>query len=202
MTQSVPPRAERENRLSSGAGKAAKSTVKGDIPAAVLDRYLIERDLRGRPERFFRDHRATEPMFQDRGRSLVSHSAYPDAVIDMLKIARHRGWSAVRVSGDPGFRREVWIQAQALGLEVKGHRPGERNRQAAGLEPRPPLSAEIADRMARAAVVVRRLIPDAALQTRLMAEALDRFQARRTARERAPDPTRDRHEAHDRSRSR
>lgn len=202
MSHSAPPQAERDNRLSPGAGKTARSTAKGDIPAAVLDRYLIERDLRGRPERFFRDHRATQPMFQDRGRSLVSHSAYPDAVTDMLKIARHRGWSVVRVSGDPGFRREVWIQAQALGLEVKGHRPRERDRQAAGLEPRPPLPAEIADRMARAAVVVRRLIPDAALQTRLMAEALDRFQARRTTRDRAPEPARDRHKARDRSRSR
>lgn len=197
MTEPVPPRASTPNRLSPGAAKTHRSTAKGDLPDAVIDRYLIERDLRGRPERFFRDHRATEPMFQDRGRSLVAYNAYPDAVIDMLKIARHRGWTAVRVSGDPGFRREVWIQAQALGLEVQGHRPRERDRQAAGLEPRPALPAEIADRMVRAAVVVRRLVPDAALQTRLMAEALDRFQARR-----APDQARDRHEARDRSRSR
>lgn len=197
MTEPVPPRAPTPNRLSPGAAKPHRSTAKGEVPDAVLDRYLIERDLRGRPERFFRDHRATEPMFQDRGRSLVAYNAYPDAVIDMLKIARHRGWTAVRVSGDPGFRREVWIQAQALGLEVQGHRPRDRDRQAAGLEPRPPLPTEIADRMARAAVVVRRLIPDAALQTRLMAEALDRFQARR-----APEQARDRDPARDRSRSR
>lgn len=194
MTDAVRNLAPAENRLT--AGKAPRSIAKGDVPGPLLDRYLIERDLRGRPERFFRDHRATEPMFEDRGRSLVSRSAYPDAVIDMLKIARHRGWTSVRVSGDLGFRREVWVQAQALGLEVQGHRARERDRQAAGLEPRPPLPAEIADRMARAAVVVRHIVPDAALQTRLIAEALDRFQARH--RERYPD----RNQGRDRVRSR
>lgn len=68
---------------------APTRTGKGDLPEAVLDRYLIERDRLGRPERFFREHRALEPMFRDRG--LVSARAYADAVADMLKIARHRG---------------------------------------------------------------------------------------------------------------
>ena len=70
---------------------APTRTGKGDLPEAVLDRYLIERDRLGRPERFFREHRASEPMFRDRGGSLVSAQAYADAVADMLKIARHRG---------------------------------------------------------------------------------------------------------------
>lgn len=132
----TPDAAAPSNRIGPAQGPAGsrRSTVKGDVPEAVLDRYLVERDLRGRPERFFRDHRAAEPMFRDRGRSLVSNQAYPDAIVEMLKIARHRGWEKVRVSGDPGFRREVWIQAQALGLEVQGHRPRERDRQAAGLD--------------------------------------------------------------------
>ncbi|MFC7380501.1 LPD7 domain-containing protein [Brevundimonas sp. GCM10030266] len=146
-----------------------------------MDRYLVERDLRGRPERFFRDHRAAEPMFRDRGRSLVSNQAYPDAVIDMLKIARHRGWDQIRVSGDPAFRREVWIQAQALGMEVQGHRPRERDRQAAG-EPRRQASPDLGARLDRAAVVVRALIADPAAQARLMARAVAR------AAERAPQP--------------
>ena len=129
------------NRLApaSSATGSRRSTAKGDVPEAVLDRYLVERDLRGRPERFFRDHRASEPTFRDRGGSLVSSQAYPDAVVDMLKIARHRGWDQVRVSGDPAFRREVWIQAQALGMEVQGHRPASAiGRPPASHIPKPP----------------------------------------------------------------
>jgi hypothetical protein len=198
VSEGVSNRRAAENRLTPGSGKTGRSTARGDVPAAVLDRYLIERDLHGRPARFFRDHRAAEPMFQDRGRALVAYSAYPDAVADMLKIARHRGWTSVRVSGDPAFRREVWIQAQTLGLEVQGHRPRDRDRQAAGLAPRPPLPAEIADRMAKAAVVVRRLIPGPSLQTRLITEAVDRFQARNPER----DGDRVRSRGRDRVRSR
>ncbi|MBI5940492.1 MAG: hypothetical protein HY859_08710 [Caulobacterales bacterium] len=158
------------------AGRTPRSTAKGDVPEAVLDRYLVERDRQGRPERYFRDHRVAEPMFHDRGRSLVSAQAYPDAVADMLKIARHRGWEQIRVAGDDAFRREVWIQAQALGLEVRGHRPRERDRQAAGQETRPPKRSDpdLAERLARAAVVVARLIPDPAAQTRLIARAWSR----------------------------
>ena len=147
----TPGAAAPSNRLGPAPGPAGsrRSIAKGDLPEAVLDRYLVERDLRGRPERFFRDHRAAEPMFCDRGRSLVSNQAYPDAVIDMLKIARHRGWDQVRVSGDPAFRREVWIQAQALGMEVQGHRPRERDRQAAGEPPPDPAGPRRAARPRR-----------------------------------------------------
>ncbi len=197
------PDAAPSHRLgpSSSPTGSRRSTAKGDVPEAVLDRYLVERDLRGRPERFFRDHRASEPMFRDQGRSLVSSQAYPDAVVDMLKIARHRGWDKVRVSGDPAFRREVWIQAQALGLEVQGHRPRERDRQAAGLDrPSPRRDAETAkahdalgERLAKAAIVVARLVPDAAIQTRLLEAAWARAgRPRPTEREPARGPDRQR----------
>lgn len=101
-----------QNRLAPASGPDAprpRSTAKGDMPAAVLDRYLVERDRQGRVAQFYRDHRATEPMFRDKGRSLIATQAYPDAVADMLKVARHRGWSKIRVAGDEAFRREVWV---------------------------------------------------------------------------------------------
>lgn len=162
------------NRISAAPATsgARRSTDKGDLPTEILDRYLIERDRRGRPERFFRDHRASEPMFRDQGRSLSSDRPYPDAIAAMLKIATHRGWTIIRVSGDDAFRREVWIQAQGLELEVRGHRPSDRDRQAAG-EPRRPHdpahdAADFARRREMAAVVVRTLIADPAAQARLL----------------------------------
>lgn len=180
-----------------------RSVAKGDVPEAMLDRYLIERDRQGRPERFFRDHRTAVPMFRDRGGSLVSTQAYPDAVADMLKIARHRGWTQIRVSGDETFRREVWIQAQALGLEVRGHRPRERDVQAAGRDGRRPDPSHgrsssrpaspdpLSERLARAAVVVAKLIPDPAIQARLLERARTRAEQRRSE-DRERPPARDR----------
>ncbi|WP_395943321.1 LPD7 domain-containing protein [Brevundimonas sp.] len=164
----------------------ARSRRRGDAPQAVLERYLIEHDRLGRPSRFYRDHRATEPMFRDEGRRLIATQAYPDAVADMLKIAKHRGWTEVRLSGDERFRREAWIQAQTLGLAVRGYSPRDRDRQAAGdrsastsAPDRRPFDAPMAeDRLRAAAAVVRRLIEDPAARIRLMTRAMDRLRDR------------------------
>lgn len=163
-----------------------RSVAKGEIPASILDRYLIERDRQGRPERFFRDHRAVDPMFTDEGKRLVTRQAYPDAVADMLKVAEHRGWTQVRVSGDETFRREAWVQARTLGLDVKGYQPRDRDRQAAGDQVRGPQTpadrsadssaVSVERRLKEAGVVLRRLITDPAAEARLIERAYQRAQ--------------------------
>lgn len=153
-----------------GRGEAKpRSTTKGDLPQAVLDRYLIERDLRGRPERFYRDHRTPDPAFRDQGRRLSTDRPYPDTIADMLRVAQHRGWTRLKVDGDDAFRREVWIQARAMGLEVKGYRPRQRDRQAAGA---PASRFPLEERLRMASAVVRSLIPDPDAQRRLLDHAV------------------------------
>lgn len=142
-----------------------RSTVKGDLPQAILDRYLIERDFRGRPERFYRDHRTPDPAFRDQGRRLSAGRPYPDTIADMLKVAQHRGWTRLKVDGDDAFRREVWIQARSMGLDVKGYRPRDRDRQAAG---QPANRRPLEERLRMASSVVRSLIPDPEAQRRLL----------------------------------
>lgn len=164
------------------ARTASRSTTKGEVPASLLDRYLIERDRQGRPERFYRDHRATDPMFRDEGKRLVTSQAYPDTVADMLRIAQHRGWTQVRVSGDEAFRREAWIQAKTIGMDVKGYQPRDRDRQSAGErfspdrpdQPAAPSKPSPEQRLKDAAVVVRRLVTDPAAQARLIERVYDR----------------------------
>lgn len=164
---------------------AGRSTAKGDVPPALLDRYLIERDRQGRPEAFFRDQRAPEPAFRDHGRRLSTGQAYPDTVADMLKVARHRGWTRLRVDGDEAFRRDVWIQARAQGLEVAGYRPRARDRQAAGEPPPTPKArASLDQRLHRASVVIRGLVADPEVQRRLLDRAAD-LTARRLGQDRS-----------------
>lgn len=145
-----------------------RSTTKGDLPQAILDRYLIERDLRGRPERFYRDHRTPDPAFRDQGRRLSTDRAYPDTVADMLKVAQHRGWTQLKVEGNEAFRREVWIQGRAMGLDIKGYQPRDRDRQAAG---QPPSRRPLEDRLRMASAVIRDLIPDPEARRRLLQHA-------------------------------
>ncbi|MEN5229732.1 LPD7 domain-containing protein [Brevundimonas naejangsanensis] len=185
MSRSPQPGPDNTIARARGAKAEGQSTRKGDIPDAVLDRYLVERDRLGRAERFYRDHRVASPSFRDHGGRLTSESAYPDAVADMLKVARHRGWSRVRTTGDAVFRREVWIQARALGLEVSGYRPRERDHAAVG-EPAPHLPDQMRKRLDAAAVIVRGLIPDGEAARRLLDRAIER-----AAQARPRDPLRE-----------
>ena len=172
-----PPSSEdRPNRVAPDPSAQPRSVAKGDLPQSLLDRYLVERDRQGRPERLFRDHRAEAPVIRDDGRRLWAASDYPDAVADLLKIARHRGWSRVKVDGAEAFRREVWIQARREGLEVAGYRPRDRDRQSAGEPTAPParLGQDIETRLRQAAAIVRTLAPDPTAQARLLAAAWSR----------------------------
>jgi len=174
------PKPDPVNRVSPQPARRAdgRSLDKGDVPTQLLDRYLIERDRQGRPERYYRDNKATDPMFRDHGRALSSQQAYPDSIASMLRIAQHRGWSGIKVSGDEAFRREVWVQGRSLGLEVAGYKPTERDRQAAnepaervGRRAMEPTREEVKRRLDMAAVVVRTLISDPAAQARLLQQA-------------------------------
>lgn len=182
MSARDPIRTDVGNTVAPSPQKATsgRSTVKGAVPASLLDRYLIERDRQGRPERYYRDHRAVDPMFRDEGRRLVTRQTYPDTIADMMKIAQHRGWTHVRVAGDEAFRREAWIQARNLGIEVRGYKPRDRDRQAAGDRRSAAPSRDTAaasptqrtdQRLKEAAIVVRRLISDPAAQARLLERA-------------------------------
>lgn len=182
MIAADPDRTDAGNTVAPSPQKATsgRSTAKGAVPVSILDRYLIERDRQGRPEGFYRDHRAVDPMFRDEGRRLITRQTYPDTIADMMKIAQHRGWTQVRVTGDEAFRREAWVQARTLGIEVRGYKPRERDRQAAGDRTSPAPSRDTAaapsiqraeQRLKDAAVVVRRLISDPAAQARLLERA-------------------------------
>lgn len=202
MTDSTPPRGRAKDGPAANQigpdrarpGEAqSRSVAKGDVPPSLMDRYLIERDLRGRPERFYRDHRTPDPAFRDAGRRLSADRAYPDTVADMLKVAQHRGWSRLKVEGEEAFRREVWVQARAMGIQVQGYRPRDRDREAAGLSHG---RAQLEHRLRMAATVVRTLIADPEAQQRLIAHAAARAGLARDG-TRAdwvrPDRARDRH---------
>lgn len=184
------PVRDMENTLSPIPGRARKaapvSRRKGDLPEGLEAKYLVEHDRKGRAERFHRDNRGGEALFRDHGRRLTAREHYPDVVRDMLRIADHRGWREIVVSGDQAFRREVWVQAQALDLQVRGYRPREIDRQAA--ERKTPsrktarkdgdrirAETQASTRMAQVAVAVRSLVKDPAVRARLMERAVARF---------------------------
>src|ERR1700761_6477591 len=101
----------------------------GDVPEAIRRRYLAERRLDGAIV-YFTDTTVVTPSFRDRGNRLIATRSDPATIRDLVHVAQHRGWTGVHVRGAEGFRREAWLQARALGLEVDGYRPRDRDEQA------------------------------------------------------------------------
>jgi hypothetical protein len=121
----MPGDIDRNQLDSEGRGR---STNKGDVPDALRRRYYL--DDRGGPGLgFYADARVQTAAFRDLGARLTTPRSDPNAIRDMAAVARHRGWSVVVVHGEADFRREAWLTASALGMEVRGYQPSERDRQ-------------------------------------------------------------------------
>lgn len=86
-------------------------------PETVRKRYL-----RAGNQYFLKDA-PHQLAFEDIGPYLVTEHNRPDVVESMVDMVRAKSWSRVRVSGHEQFRREVWVQAMLLGIEVTGYEP-------------------------------------------------------------------------------
>lgn len=109
-------------------GVRNRSTAEGDVPEALRRRYYVD-GRGGAGLGFYPDATVKAPAFRDAGRQLVAARNDPNAIRDMTAIARHRGWTIVVAKGEAGFRREAWLAGRAVGLEVRGYRPTERDIQ-------------------------------------------------------------------------
>lgn len=116
----VPPRPPR------GEKPPASATE----PEGVARAYYVE-DRGGGARRYYDDYRRTAEAMRATDRAVSTRREDLNTVRAMLDIAASRGWSDLRVSGSENFRREVWIEARARGVEVRGHTPTDPDRQEA-----------------------------------------------------------------------
>ncbi|MFL9991139.1 DNA primase [Paraburkholderia sediminicola] len=89
----------------------------GNPPETVRKRYL-----RAGNQYFLKDA-PHQLAFEDIGPYLVTEHNRPDVVESMVDMTRAKAWGRIRVSGHEQFRREVWVQATLLGIEVSGYEP-------------------------------------------------------------------------------
>ena len=115
-----------DNTLTPAVGKRSKT--QGDVPDAVGRRYYTD-GRGGAGLGFYADAKVEKPAFRDEGGKLAASRTDPNAIRDMTRIAQHRGWAIVTVRGEANFRREAWMAGRAIGLEVRGYRPTERDIQ-------------------------------------------------------------------------
>jgi len=114
------------NTVTPAVGKRSKT--QGDVPDALARRYYTD-GRGGAGLGFYTDAKVEKPAFRDEGGKLAAARTDPNAIRDMARIAQHRGWTIITVRGEANFRREAWLAGRAIGLEVRGYRPTERDIQ-------------------------------------------------------------------------
>jgi hypothetical protein len=91
------------------------------ITPEVQKRYLST-VLNDKNQFYFRD-KDNRLAFEDRGRRMSTQHNDPDVAKSMVELAQAKGWEKIKVTGHDDFKREVWLQAMAKGIEVSGYKP-------------------------------------------------------------------------------
>ncbi|ASM75108.1 MULTISPECIES: LPD7 domain-containing protein [Roseobacteraceae] len=99
------------------------------IPMSFEERFILTRE--SNRQEMFRSYDDKRPAISDRGDSLHTKNTDRSTAMDMIELAAHRGWSSMKVKGPTDFRREMWIEGTAQGIEVKGYRPNDKDRAEA-----------------------------------------------------------------------
>ena len=169
------------------------STEKGDVPESLRKRYYSEAAVAAVV--FYAEYNAPKPAFRDTGGRLSTSETNPNTIRDMIDVAEHRGWRAIQVRGTEDFKREIWLEAQSRGLEVRGFRPNQRDfqefeRRAAALEkgsisPAPAREQEGSPRKSQASRPSERIDYDGGVRGRLLEVGRAPFRGREGA---APAP--------------
>lgn len=117
-----------EHPNSVGPSGGRRRGAAGDVPERLRRRYYVD-GRGGEGLGFYVDAKIDRPAFRDHGGRLTAARTDPNVVRDLTAIAQHRGWTVIVARGEASFRREAWVEGQALGLEVRGYRPTERDLQ-------------------------------------------------------------------------
>jgi hypothetical protein len=117
-TKPMAVRAPGDNQIvSDEVFTASKDDVKPIVPPVVEDRFLRVGN------KFYHPRNTTVVAFEDKGNKLQTQSNSEQIAEVMVTIARARGWDEIKVTGSETFCREVWLEAAAHGMHVKGYRP-------------------------------------------------------------------------------
>jgi hypothetical protein len=66
--------------------------------------------------------------FIDKGNRFETSSNSENIAESMVRLAETRGWDEIKVAGTEAFRKEVWLEAAARGMHVKGYWPTEQDK--------------------------------------------------------------------------
>ena len=120
-----------EGSAEPGTPRPAKShDERFAMPPSFEERFILTYEANR--QELFRSYDDKRPAISDGGDILKTRNADRSTAMDMIELVTHRGWSSMKVKGPEEFRREMWIEGTAQGIEVKGYRPNDKDRGEAG----------------------------------------------------------------------
>ena len=119
-------RDEARRRAAAPEKPPAKKAEHAAVPDHIASKYLV------RDDKYHFDDRTV--AFVDKGSKLTVETHNKAVIQDLIAIAKARDWQEIKVTGTETFRREVWKESYAAGLDVKGYKPSELELQAANKE--------------------------------------------------------------------
>jgi hypothetical protein len=119
-----------ENDTQKSGSKDSANTVQPGKPTKnqlVNDEFVMPPSLRlkyvSSDDGKYKQRVDGKYVFEDKGKTLATDNARKETVIDMLTLAKAKGWDTIKVTGTPEFKREIWLQGELQGLRVNGHQP-------------------------------------------------------------------------------
>lgn len=77
----------------------------------------------------YADSKGNQELFRDTGDQMRTKDGNELAIKTMVETAKHRQWQSIDVKGSKDFKRDVWLEAQSRGIDVRGYKPTELDRQ-------------------------------------------------------------------------
>jgi putative DNA primase/helicase len=119
-------RDEARRRAAAPEKPLPKKAEHAAVPDHIASKYLV------RDDKYHFDDRTV--AFVDKGSKLTVETHNKAVIQDLIAIAKARDWQEIKVTGTETFRREVWKESYAAGLDVKGYKPSALELQAANKE--------------------------------------------------------------------
>jgi hypothetical protein len=121
---------------SAPASKAAeRAALAGKKPAYASETEVISRSYyvedKGGERRYFDDYQRKGLAMRSTETTISSKREDLNTVKAMMEVAASRGWHTIEVKGSAEFKREAWIEAQTRGIEARGYRANDLDRQEA-----------------------------------------------------------------------
>lgn len=116
-------RVEKNEAQSIEVEKQKKNTEIKPLPEIISKRFVSQGN-NDKATYFYKSNPDVE-AFKDLGKKLSSRSDAEMIAKSMVAVAQSKNWESMNVKGTDKFKREVWMEANLNGIEVKGYKPSD-----------------------------------------------------------------------------